>query len=805
LETFLQDLRFSLRSIRRNPLFTAIAVLCLTLGIAVNTTVFSIFNAILLRPFDFSRPEELVVVREENPKDGNRTSVAWQTFKDWGERTQTLTDLAASGRRSLAITEGDEPERLQGAAVSANLFPMLGVRTQLGRLIRPDEDEPGSERVVLMSDAVWRRRYAGDSAIIGRTIQINGVPHTVVGVMLPRFQFPETVDLWVAGAPLSSRDARTIRSYDVYARLKPTATKEQADREMAAISRALDKEFGLEDDGYVAKLNTLRETFIPANIKLISFALMGAVTFVLLIACANVANLFLTRATARRREIALRTALGAGRWRIVRQLVTESVAVAMVAGLLALPLTYVGLGLIDRSVPAENPIPYYIHWSVDTPTLLYTFLISLATGIVFGLVPALQATKGVLHGALKEGGRGSAGAGGNRLRNTLVVAEVALSLILLVGASLFVRSFLTLQTADLGFSPKPLMTMRFYLAGQPYDSNSSRAQRVVDIQQRVEALPNVESAAISNLVPIDGGGGGGRVLVDSRSYEKGQEPYVQYAGVTTHWLETIGARMLSGRTLTNGEARDSVPVAVVNQRMANLLWPKGEAVGRRFRFTWDSSGTWFTVVGVHSDFLQEELDDDRAARPAAFVGFKWMASRFLGLTVRVRGDPAAATPAIRSAIRQSDAGIPVFDVATMDHVRRASFWQYALFGSLFSVFGAIALFLAAIGIYGVISFGVQQRTQEIGVRLALGAGRRDVLGMVVGQGVQLAAIGVGVGLLGAFAITRLLTSLLVGVSATDPLSFGGVALSLTAIAVLASYIPARRASAVDPMVALRGE
>lgn len=805
MEALLRDLRFSLRSIRRNPLFTAIAVLCLTLGIAVNTTVFSVFNAILLRPFDFAEPDRLVVLWEQNPRNRFEMPIAWPTFKDWQERARTLSDMAAVSGRSLAITEGDEPERLIGAAISWNLFPMLGIRPQIGRPFRAEDDLAGSERTVLLSDAIWRRRYAADSSVIGRAIQVNGTAHTVIGVMPERFRFPETTDLWITAAPVSSTDLRTNRSFVVYARLRGGATVEQADREIAALAAQVNQQYGMANEGFVGHALSLRDEFIESDLRLITTSMMGAVMFVLLIACANVANLFLTRATARRREIALRTAIGAGRGRIVRQLVTESVVVALVAGVLSIPLTYVGLDLIELAIPAEDPVPYFIHWAVDRPTLIYTFVISLVTGVVFGLVPALQATKGALHGALKEGGRGSAGSAGNRLRNVLVVAEVALSLVLLVGASLFVRSFMTLQTADLGFSPKPLMTMRFYLAGQKYDSVGIRAERAFDIQRRVEALPNVESATISNLVPIDGGGSGGRVYVEGRSYEAGQEPSVQYTGVTSHWLETIGARIRTGRTLTEAEARDSVPVAVVNQRFATMLWPGEEAVGRRFRFTWDSSGSWFTVVGVHNDFLQEELDDDQAARPAAYMGFKWLAARNLGLIVRVRGDPSGATAALRSAIRESDPGIPVFDVATMERVRTKSFWQYALFGSMFSVFGGIALLLAAIGIYGVISFGVQQRTQEIGVRVALGAGRRNVVGMVVGQGVRLAGVGVLAGLVGAFAITRLLASLLVGVSATDPLSFAGVALFLTGVAVAASYVPARRASAVDPMVALRGD
>ena len=801
METFLQDVRYAFRTLSRSRMFALIAVACLAIGIGVNTTIFSVVNAILLRPFDFRDPEQLVVLQEQNTRNNNTSGVAWPNLVDWRTQSKAFTDIAAVQGRSLTLAAVEEPERLEGSAISWNLFPMLGVTPAFGRHIRADEDKVGGDRVVLLSDGLWERRFGRDPTIVGKTLVLNEIAHTVIGVMPPAFKFPEQSELWV---PLREADGSTRRDFKsnfTFARLAPGVSIERARTELTQVTARLAAEYP-ENADWGAYVMPIREEFIPDDIRLIVLTMMGAVTFVLLIACANVANLMLARATSRSREIAIRAALGAGKHRIIRQLLTESVMLAVAGGLLGIPLAALGLELLDKAIPPSDAVPYYIDWMIDKPTLVYMVVISMVTGILFGLAPAIQAARGSLQEALRDGARGSgSGVRKNKLRSSLVVAEIALSLVLLVGASLFVRSFLTLQNASAGFSTAQLMTTRFYLQGSRYDSLSSRAERAEDIVQRVEALPGVQSAFVSALIPATGGSGGGGIVVDGRAAERGTEPFGLYAGVTERFFSTLGVKLVSGRMFTSAEFRDSSRVAIINQTMARRIWPGVDPLGRRFRYAFDSSGQWFTVVGLAPDIANDDLDNEPES--AAYVPLRYTLWRGLGLVVRTTGDPAAITPAMRRAIRDSDPTIALYDVNTMERVRELGFWQYGLFGSMFSIFGAIALLLASVGVYGVISYSVSQRTQEIGVRVALGARNGDVFRLVVGQGLKLAAIGLGIGLVGAFGITRVIRSLLFGVTPTDPLSFGLITVFLTAVAAIASWLPARRATAVDPIVALR--
>ena len=808
MDTFFKDLKYGARTLARTPLFTLIAVACLALGIGVNTTIFSVTDAILMTPFGFEEPDQLVVLNEANPKrDIDEAGVSFRNFRDWQAQSQSFSGMAAQSFRSLTLTDVDEPVRLQGATISWNLFPMLGVRPILGRTFREDEDQPGAPGTVLLGYDTWVQRFSADSGIVGKTIQVNTIPSTVVGVMPRRFKFPENAELWIPITPIEHQSPRGERGIAVFGRLKAGVTPEQANTELKTIATRLEEAYPVENKGWTGTATSLRDEFIPSEIKLIILTMMGAVTFVLLIACANVANLMLARATGRQREIAIRAALGAGRGRMIRMLLTESVLLGLAGGAIGIGIAYLGLNLLDASLPSADFIPYYIDWNIDRDALMYTVVISIVTGLVFGLAPALQVSRTDLQSSLKEGSRGAgAGARKNRLRNILVVGEVAMSVVLLIGASLFVRSFLNLQKADAGFATERLMTLRIYMPGDRYAASTPKAQRVADVIRRIEAIPGVIAATASNNIPLSNGGAGGGVIVEGHPVTPGEEPDIFWAGVTPHWFRTLDVPMIRGRDFTDAEGEDSSGVAIINQTMADKMWPKEDAVGRRFRFTGDTAAPWFTVIGVTRDIRTGGIEPDEEPTPAAFVPYPYNATPNTGITIRTAtADPAQVMTAVRAAVRESDPILPVFEVQTMQTRREEGYWEFNLFSGMFSVFGGVALLLAAIGVYGVVSYGVSQRTHEIGVRMALGARGGDVLRMVVGQGVTLTLIGVGLGLLGAFGVTRVIESMLFDVSPTDPLSFIGIAVFLTSVAALASYIPARRAMGVDPVTALRYE
>jgi predicted permease len=806
MDSLLQDLRYAARTLVKNPGFAALTVACLALGVGVNSTIFSVVDTIAIRPLPFSDPGHLVSLNTTKMANGiERGGASFLDLQDWKARTHAFAEIASVAGRSLTLSDRDEPERFNGATISWNMFPMLGVQPILGRQMREEEDRSGGPRVVLLSHGVWQRRYAADPGIVGRMITVNGNPHTVIGIMPPRFQFPERAQLWIPQTPIENASPRSARSLITMARLKPGASLQEARRDIAAVADQLARE-QRDDEGWSATAVSLRDDMVPSDIRLVVFTMMGAVTLVLVIACANVANLLLSRATVRQREIAVRTALGAGRLRIVRQLLTESVLIAVAAAPLGIAVAYIGLQWLTASIPPDNQAPYYIDWRMNPRVIVYTGAVALLTGIVFGLAPALQAARANVHEALKDGGRGSASGARNRLRNTLVVAEMALSLVLLVGASLFVRSFLNLEESRAGFGVDQLMTLRFYMPGDQYDAPDAMIRRVDDVVRRVEALPGVVSAMASNLVPLAGGGSEGSAAPEGGAFAVGQEPRVSYFGVTPHVLKTLGVPIAAGRDFTEAEGHGRSGVAVVNDVFAKRLWPNlSDAVGERFRLLDDKQNQWVTVIGIVGDFRLTSVRQ-RKPVPFAFLSYAYDPARNTGLSVRVAGGaPASITAAIRQEIRKSDPTLPLFGIQTGEEARLNSFWQYRLFGWMFSIFGAIALALASIGVYGVLSYAVSQRTQEIGVRMALGASRQSVFGLVVGHGARLAALGILFGVAGAAAVTRVVTSLLYNVSATDPLSFIGTAVFLALVAIAASYVPARRATSVDPIDALRAE
>jgi putative ABC transport system permease protein len=803
MDTLFQDVRYAARGLVRNPAFALLTVLCLALGIGINSAVFSMADTVSLAPLPFDHPERLVVLysfRSSSATD--RGPVSYQDLRDWKEQARSFSDVAAHGYRSMSITEGVESERFAGSVVTWNLFPMLGEHPVLGRDFTEEDDRPGAPPVVMLSDGLWRRRFAADPSIVGRSIIVNGTVHAVAGVMRPRFQFPQVSEIWTPLVPLEHASARGERTLYPVARLLPGAAIESASRDVAGIATRLERVYR-ENESWTARAAPLRDELMPVQLRLATAAMLGAVSLVLAIACANVANLLLARATGRQREMAVRTALGAGRWRLVRQLLTESVILGLISAPLGVLIAYALITSITRTIPPAVIIPYYFVWTVNPRVIAYTTFVSAMTGLVFGLVPAVQAGRASITTALKDGDRRAR----NRLRAVFVVAEVALSLMLLVGASMFVRSVLNIYNSEVGFDTRALMTLRLFMTGDGYATPEAITARANDLVQRIESLPGVTAAFASNLVPLSFGGGSAGIVPEGITVEAGKEPSVTFFATTAHALDTLSQTMRAGRNFTDAEASTRSRTAIVNQALANRAWPgRADSVGRRFRFTSDPPDEWFTVIGVVSDFQPLLLRDRGIVEPLAILPFPYQAMRDTGITIRVSGvPPASITSSARQAIGQSDPTLALFNIRTGDENRGARLWAPLFLSWMFSIFGSTALFLAAIGIYGVLSYSVALRTREFAVRVALGASRRSILALVARQGTVLTAVGIAAGSAGAFVVTRLVRALLYNVTPTDPVSFGGTAFVLAAIAVLAGLVPARRATRVDPIVALRAE
>jgi len=804
----LQDVRYAARGLWHSRGFAAVAMACLGFGIGLNTTIFSIVDGVLLKPMPYQNPDELVTPVGVNSKAGVQLSgLSYLDLRDLREATKSFVGLGASQGRSLTISEpGAEPERFAGAAVSWDLFSLLGVSPALGHGFTADDDRPGGGGVVLLSEAVWITRYHSDPNVVGRTVLVNAVPTVIVGVMPHGFEFPNSQKLWIPLAPVAASDPRTARNLFTMARLRPGVSIDLARADTAAIATRLAQQYPGDDEHWDLQLLTLRERFIPPDVTLVIWLMMAGVTLVLLIACSNVANLLLARASVRRREISVRTALGAARGRIIRQLLTEAVVLSLASVPFGVLLAEIGTRLIFGAMPLDQ-VPYYIRWEIDWRSLLYAVVVAVTTAVIFGVFPALQITRGNLHESLKEGTRGNS-ARRSLLRSTLVVVQVSLALVALVGALLFVRTFQNLDGYNFGFDVRPLMTMRFALPGAPYDPPDAKLRRVNDIVERVEALSGVQGAFASNYVPLSGGGGGSEVVIEGRPEEHGATAQVTFLGVTPHYLKTMGIAVLSGRDFTDAEGTTHTAVALVNEAMAKRFWPDRTPLGSRFHMNMPGeAGGWFTVIGIVRDSKLYGVDPQQAdaPTPAVFVPYAYQQTLTMGLTIRVSGDPSAITSSVRAALHASDPNLPLYQARTMDDQRRLNYWEYGLYGWIFGTIGIVGLALAAVGLYGVLSYSVAQRTQEIGVRIALGAGRREVLRLIIGYGLLLAGIGVVVGLMLAPASTWLAKSLLYNVSPFDPLTFAAVAGFLLLVAGLASFLPAIRATRVDPLTALRGE
>ena len=804
----LQDIRYALRSLWHSKGFATVAILCLGFGIGLNATIFSVMDGVLLKPYPYEDPDRILIVQTRNQKTENTAGLSYLDMRDWKAATSSFTTIAATSSRSMAVAEnGREPERYPGAAISWDLFPLLGTSPILGHGFTADDDKEGAPGVVLLSHDLWMLRYNGDRNVLGKTILVNAKACEIIGVMPPHFQFPQNQRLWVPLTPLVAKDPRDFRGLFAFGRLKPGASAATAKQDLDAIATQLAATYPTTNEGWTANLATLRQQFLPPEVPVVIYLMMGGVTLVLFIACSNVANLLLARATGRKREISVRTALGAGRGRIIRQLLTESVVLSLVSVPLGVLLAEFGTRAIASAMPPDQ-VPYYITWELDWRSLTYTILIAAGTAIVFGLFPALQVSRGNLHESLKEGTRGNT-ASRSLLRSTFVVMQVAFAAVALVGAVLFVRSFRNLGAADVGFDPKPLMAMRFYMPGAPYEADDAKLRRVEDVVRRAEALPGVQSAFSSNLVPFNNGGGNGPITIEGRPVESGRRPSITFVGVTPHFTQTLGISPTAGRTFRDDEGWSHAHVALVNATMSKRFWPKGDAIGARFKVGGFAANEdpWFTVIGIIPDVNLFGIDPSNPQMPAAgFMPYAFQQALNTGITLRVSGDPAAITSAVREQLRASDPNLPMFQARTVDESRQLNYWAFGLYGWIFGTIGVMGLLLASIGVYGVLSYSVEQRSQEIGVRVALGAVRWDVLRLIIGHGVMLAGIGILVGLvLSGVSMFYGAKQFFYNVSPLDPVTFGAVSVFLVGVAFFASYLPARRAAKVDPIVALRGE
>jgi predicted permease len=806
-----RDLRFGIRSLLKTPAFTIAATLALALGIGATTAILSVVNGVLLRPLPYADSDRLVVLLHSG-----RNPVSPANYLDWRAQTRSFTEVAAAEYWSVNLAGTDEPERVTGLRLTAGMLPMLGIRPLLGRVFTAQEEVAGNDRVAVLSYGLWQRRFDGDRGVVGRRVLFDGDPFVIIGVMPPRFQFAPFwathAELWAPlalGARATSRSGNSLR---VFARLRPGVTFEQARVDFTTVTARLEREYPGTNRN--VKLESLKHVVV-GDIETPLFVLLGAVAFVLLIACANVAHMLLARSASRQKEVAIRTALGATRVRLISQMLIESALLALGGGIAGLLLAVWGVRALIGASPAI--IPRVADVTIDARVLLLTLGITGATAMFFGLLPALRSARVDLAETFRDGDRGSTeGRGKHRLRSALVASEFALALVLLTGAGLMIRSVVALQRIDPGLDPHNVLTMIVSTSGTKEADPRLRQAFFTDALGRVRATPGVESASYINHLPIAGDSWGFSFRIEGRPKPApGDSPSAIYRVVFPGYFRAMRIPLLRGRDIVNSDRIDAAPVVIINEIMAKRHWPNDDALGKRISI---DDSTWATVVGIAKNMVQQ----DWGAPPEPEMFFPYAqqrvfltgtASRYAYLTLvarvacgaRERCNPAAFTTPIIRAIREIDRNVPISNVQTMSSVANQATAESRFYLVLLGAFAAIALTLAAVGIYGVMSYSVTRRTHEIGIRIALGAEQGTVLRFIVRQGMTVALVGAGVGLVAAFALTRLMGRLLFGVGPTDPTTFAVVTTTLCAVALAASYLPARRATRVDPLTALRSD
>ena len=813
-----QDLKYAIRILLKNPLITAVAVVTLALGIGANTAIFSVLNAVVLRPLPYADPDRLVVIWE-TIAGNDRRSVAPGNFTDWRAQNKTFSELAASFYGNFNLTSDGPAERINGATVTSNLMNTLGVSARLGRTFQPDDDEHQDRHLAIISDSLWQRRFGGAQDIAGKTITIDESSHIVVGVMPPGFKYPVQSDIWVLGRDRSAvsmslisqfpkndwaheRDAHFI---SVVGRLKSGVGLSQAQSDIAGIAQRLEHDFPATNGGLGSNVIPLH-TQVVGNVKTLLSILLGAVAFVLLIACTNVASLLLARATQRDREFAIRRAVGASRVRLVRQLLTESIVLSFLGGLVGLGLSIWVVSLFVKLSPGD--IPRLDEASVDLRLLSFTFLVSMLTGLAFGLWPALHATTGSLNQSLKEtGSKASEGKRHRRSRNALIVTELALAQVLLIGAGLLIVSYIRASQIDPGFNPDHVLSAKIAPSAKKYPDPKSRVQFYSQVIEQLRTLPGISSVGMVMNLPLSGASMNRGFKVEGRPEPKADENVaMDYQVVNSDYFATLEIPIVRGRGLTQEDNETAPRVIVINQAMAHRYWPNEDPVGKRMAIGESSKDTsWRTIVGIVGNVRHAGLTEEPV--PCAFIDYRqdvesWSRMAFV---MKTKTEPSSLTSTVRSSLVGIDPQQPVYAIEPIEKLIGASVAPRKFVMSLIVSLAFVALALALVGIYSVISFSVSERTREIGIRMALGAKRGDVLRLVLGQGMRVSAMGIVVGLAIAFALTRLLRTLLFEVSATDPYTFALVITLLTLVALLACYLPARRATKVNPLVALRSE
>src|SRR5882724_4459998 len=808
MATLLQDLRYAIRLLAKSPGFTAIAVLTLALGIGANTAIFIVVNAVLLRPLGFRDPSSLVLVAEKSAFPTISTS--FQNYIDWRDQSHSFESLEATRGTTITLTGAGEPERLNARMATAPLFSLLGVSAVLGRTFLADEDRAGGPPVAVLGYGLWQRRFGGSHDLLGKSITLDSQPYTVVGVLPSDFELLQPADVFLPFHPWAKTlpdDRNWHPGIFVIGRLKEGISREQGRTEMVAITKRLEEQYPIYNTGTSADVVGLQEQLVK-NVRPALLLLLGAVAAVLLIACANVANLLLSRATARGREVAIRTSMGATRSRVVRQLLTESVLLSLTGGLLGLLFAWASLGPLLRI--SAGTVPDVFSIGLDRSVLAFTILVSVITGLVFGIAPALRTTKLDLRETLNEGSRGSTlGPGQHRLRGSLISIEIALAMLLLVGSGLLLRSFSRMQEVPLGFQADHLFLADLPLSTSGYAKPEQRYGFYDRLVERVRTLPGVRAASAASFLPVSGGGGVIHFNIAGRP-PKTPHDYVAAAfrATTSNYFETLGVPLLQGRTVSFSDTEKSPSVVVINATMAHVYFPNENPLGKRMQVgaTPDNTIPTMEIVGVVGDVSQGLGLEPKAEMYIPYRQLDQLIPLFqMSIVIRTAGDPHQQAAALRSALAEIDPGQPLVNVRTMEDNMAATVAQPRFRTWLIGIFAALALLLAAVGIYGVMSYSVTQRTSEIGIRVTLGAQPVDVFRIVVGEGLRFALIGVVVGLTGGLILTRLLGSFLYGVSASDPLTFTGVALLLVLVSAAASFFPARRATRVDPIVALRYE